>query len=98
MKARIFILLLVCFSSSGIVYALKSDAAYQLYAPSTGFEPYHSLQYFNDKNSLMSYELQSDEKFLRDGNRTLEVLFQPPFHPFHLFTKTPYPSAIRGEG
>lgn len=74
MKARIIILLLVCFSSSGIVYALKSDAAYQLYTPSTGFEPYRSLPCFNDKNSLMSYDLQNDEKFLRDDNQTLEVL------------------------
>lgn len=63
-----------CLSNSGVVYALKNDAAYQLYAPSTGFEPYRSLQYFNDKNSLMSYDLQSGEKFLRVDDRTLEIL------------------------
>ena len=63
-----------CLSNFGIVYALKNDAAYQLYAPSTGFEPYRSLQYFNDKNSLMSYDLQSGEKFLQVDDRTLEVL------------------------
>lgn len=63
-----------CLSNSGAVYALKNDAAYQLYAPSTGFEPYRSLQYFSDKNSLMSYDLQSGEKFLRVDDRTLEVL------------------------
>lgn len=63
-----------CLSNSGTVYALKSDTEYQLYAPSTGFEPYRSLQYFKNKNSLMSYDLQSGEKYLRIDNRTLEVL------------------------
>lgn len=61
-------------SNSGIVYVLKDKVEYQLYAPSEGFEAYRSLQYFNDKNSLMSYDLQSGEKFLRVDNRTLDVL------------------------
>ncbi len=82
-----------CLSNLGIVYALKNNAAYQLYAPSTGFESYQSLQYFNDKNSLMSYDLQSGEKFLRVDDRTLEVL-----HVIGWVTREPANVKIVAEG
>lgn len=63
-----------CLSNSGPVYVMNGGTDYQLYAPATGFESYRSLQYFNDKNSLMSYDLQSGEKYLRVDNRTLDIL------------------------
>lgn len=63
-----------CLSKLGTVYVLNSGTEYQLHAPTAEFESYRSLQYFVDKNSLMSYDLESGEKYLRVDNKTLDVL------------------------
>ncbi len=61
------------FITSDDVCVTTSNGNYSLYAP-TEYEPYKSLRYFKEDNSLMSYSLGMGNSFLRIDDATINVL------------------------
>lgn len=61
------------FTTSDDVCVTTSNGNYSIYAPAK-FEPYRSLSYFKDDNSLMSYSLGMGNSFQRIDDATIAVL------------------------
>ena len=55
------------------IYALLQSPSYKMYAPSV-FEPFRSLVYLDNVNSLMHYDLNSGNKIHQVDNVTLNLL------------------------
>ena len=61
------------FVTSDDVCAVTSNATYDVYAPKT-YEPYRSLVYLKNDNSLMSYSLAIGNSSLQIDNATINIL------------------------
>lgn len=57
------------------IYVQCDDKQHNLYAPAV-FQPYKSLVYLNDENSLMHYNLVAGNKYLQIDNSTKKLLSQ----------------------
>ena len=55
------------------IYALKADESHKLYAPES-FQPYKSLIYLDNSNSLMHYDLGIDDRQLQIDSVTVDLL------------------------
>lgn len=61
------------FVTSDDVYVVGSDVTYDIYAPKV-YEPYKSLVYLKNDNSLMSYSLAKGNSSLQIDNATINIL------------------------